>query len=148
MLRAKATQQVTAQVDERAEQVHALHILVGDEATAQAVLDQLANGTDFAALATAYSLDLSSRPAGGDLGWFPRGLLTTPEVETAAFNLQPGETSGIVASSLGFHIVQVVERQPARTLSPGSLQALRARAYREWLDRLLAQAEIQRFVTP
>lgn len=148
MLRAKMTQQVTAPVDERAEQVHARQILMADEATAQSVLELLQNGADFATLATAYSLDLSSRPAGGDLGWFPRGLLTAPEVEAAAFSLQPGETSAVIQSALGYHIVQVLERQPARELSPGALQALRTRAYQTWLDRLLAQTQVEKFITP
>ncbi len=147
-LRARMAEQVMAAVGETAEQVHAQALLVADASTAQALLDQLKGGADFASLALAYSLDLSSRAAGGDLGWFPRGGLTVPEVEEAAFALQPGETSEVIHSALGYHIVRVLERDPARPLSPGAAQALRARAYRDWLDGLLAKAAVEKFVAP
>lgn len=148
LLRARMAEQVTASVSENAEQVHARELLVADELTAQDLLAQIRAGGDFAALAAAYSLDLSSRPAGGDLGWFPRGLLTTPEVEQAAFNLQPGETSEVIHSALGYHLVQTLERDPVHSLSPAVEQALRARTYEVWLTGALAQAEIQKFVAP
>jgi parvulin-like peptidyl-prolyl isomerase len=109
---------------------------------------ELQAGADFATVALNYSRDLSSRAAGGDLGWFPRGILTVPEVEDAAFALQPGETSGIVQSSLGFHIVQTIERDPARPLSPAAAQVLRAAAFTAWLDELVAGAAIEQFIAP
>ncbi len=147
-LRVHLAEQITAQMGETVEQVHARALLVADEVTAQALLAQITAGADFASLAVAYSLDLSSRAAGGDLGWFPRGLLTAPEVEEAAFALQPGETSGVVHSALGYHIVQTLEHDPARPLSPGAAPALRARAYQLWLENLLAGAVIEKFVVP
>jgi hypothetical protein len=147
LLRARLAEQV-AVVSETAEQVHARAILVPAEDTAQLVLGQVQAGADFATLALQYSRDLSSRAAGGDLGWFPRGLLTVPEVEEAAFALQPGETSGVVASALGYHIVQVIERDPARALSPAARQSLRAAAYAGWLEARLAEASIQRHINP
>jgi parvulin-like peptidyl-prolyl isomerase len=146
-LRARMAAQV-ASVGEAGEQVHALMILVADEATANRLLDELNAGADFATLALNHSLDPSSRAAGGDLGWFPRGLLTMPEVEAAAFALQPGQTSSIVRSALGFHIVRTLERDPVRPLSPNAQQALQGRAYQTWLEGLLAKADIQKFVNP
>ncbi len=148
LLRASLTAQVTSAVGDTAEQVHALEILVPSEATARDLLAQLQAGKDFATLALAYSRDLSSRAAGGDLGWFPRGLLTVPEVEQAAFGLQPGETSGVVPSSLGFHIVQVIERDPARPLSPAAAQAIRAAAWAEWLQAEVAKAVVVDEIQP
>jgi parvulin-like peptidyl-prolyl isomerase len=147
LLRARLAEQVAA-VGETAEQVHARAILVPAEDTAQLVLGQVQAGADFATLAVQYSRDLSSRAAGGDLGWFPRGLLAVPEVETAAFALQPGETSDVIASELGYHIVQVIERDPARALSPAASQALRAAAYAGWLEARLAEASVQRHINP
>jgi peptidyl-prolyl cis-trans isomerase C len=148
LLRAALTAQVTAAVGDTAEQVHALEILVPSEATARDLLAQLQAGKDFATLALAYSRDLSSRAAGGDLGWFPRGLLTVPEVEQAAFGLQPGEISGVVHSSLGYHIVQVIERDPARPLNPAAAQAVRAAAWAEWLAAAFANAVVVDEITP
>ena len=148
LLRARMAGQVTAAIGETAEQVRARELLVADEAAAAELLAQIRAGADFGELAAAYSLDLSSRPAGGDLGWFPRGLLTVAEVEQAAFALQPGETSEVIQSALGYHLVQTLERDPARPLSPAAAQALREKTYRTWLEGLLAQAAIQRFVNP
>ncbi len=145
---ARAADWATASVGDNAEQVHARELLVADEATAQDLLTQIQSGADFATLAATYSLDLSSRPAGGDLGWFPRGLLTVPEVEQAAFSLQPGETSAIIPSALGYHLVQVLERDPVHPLSPAAGQALRAKVYHAWLVEVLAQAQIEKIISP
>ena len=148
LLRARLAERATQSLPDTAEHVHARAVLVTAADTAQAVLAELQAGADFATVALNYSRDLSSRAAGGDLGWFPRGVLTVPEVEEAAFALQPGETSGIVQSSLGFHIVQTIERDPARSLGPAAAQALRAAAFTAWLDDLVAAAAIERLVSP
>jgi len=140
--------QVAAGLPSTAEQVHARDILVTDEATAQTVLGALQAGSDFALLALNYSRDLSSRPAGGDLGWFPRGVLTEPDVETAAFALEPGQISAVIASPLGFHILQVLERDPARPLSPAAAETLRATAYAAWVQARLDAAVIVRPAGP
>lgn len=52
------------------EQIHARHILVASEATAANIKAQLDAGGDFAQLAADYSLDVTTRQTGGDLGWF------------------------------------------------------------------------------
>jgi parvulin-like peptidyl-prolyl isomerase len=148
LLRARLAERAIASQPDTVEQVHARAVLVTAEETAQTVLAELQAGADFATVALNYSRDLSSRAAGGDLGWFPRGILTVPEVEDAAFALQPGETSGIVQSSLGFHIVQTIERDPARPLSPAAAQVLRAAAFTAWLDELVAGAAIEQFIAP
>lgn len=147
-LRTQMADQVTANIGEQAEQVHARELLVADETMAQDLLTQIKGGKDFAELAVIYSIDLSSRIAGGDLGWFPRGLLTVPEVEQAAFTLQPGETSEVIHSVLGYHIVQTLEHDPVHPLSPGARQALLNRIYQSWLERQLADATIEKFIDP
>jgi len=148
LLRARLAAQVTASVGEAAEQVRAQVILVNDEATARRLLEQIRAGADFSALAVANSLDLSTRVAGGDLGWFPRGWLTMPEVEQAAFNLQPEETSDVIATSLGFCLVKVLERDPVRTLSPEARRALQARTYQNWLANERAGANVETLINP
>jgi parvulin-like peptidyl-prolyl isomerase len=140
------TERVVADVPESAEQVHARHILVDTAEEAKRIRTQLETGADFAALARAHSLDQSTRNNGGDLGYFPRGILVSTEVEDAAFSLQPGQFSDVVTSALGYHIVQVVERDPNRSISPENLQLLRERAVQEWVEGLWAHAEVQRFV--
>lgn len=94
-----------------AEQVHASHILVADEALAQQLLDELAAGADFAALALEHSIDTGSGSRGGDLGWFERGRMVAP-FEEAAFGTPAGELSDITATEYGYHIVWVTDYQP------------------------------------
>lgn len=148
LLRAQVTAQVRATVGDNAEQVRARLILVAEEATAQSLLAQLQAGADFATLAAQNSLDLSSRAAGGDLGWFPRGWLTLPEVEQVAFALETGQTSEVLATELGFAIVRAEEREAAHALSPEAAEALRQKAYADWLQAELAKATIETFVSP
>ena len=140
------TERVVAQVPETTEQVHARHILVETEEEARHLKSQLEAGADFAGLAKAHSKDKSTRDSGGDLGFFPRGILVASEVEEAAFSLQPGQVSGVVSSPMGFHIVQVVERDPNREVGSENLQLLREQAVQTWVEGLWTQAEIERFV--
>jgi parvulin-like peptidyl-prolyl isomerase len=140
------TERIVAEVSDSVEQVHARHILVDTAEEAKHIRAQLEAGADFAALAKAHSLDESTRDNGGDLGYFPRGILLSAEVEDAAFSLQPGQFSDVITSALGYHIVQVVERDPNRSISPENLQFLRERAVQEWVEGLWARAEVQRLV--
>ena len=87
--------------------IRAAHILVKTEAEALDILQQLHNGASFEELARKYSLDPSARN-GGDLGYFGKGDLL-PKFEEAVFNLKPGEISGVVKTSLGYHIIKRLE---------------------------------------
>jgi len=140
------TQRVVEGVSVTAEQVHARHILVDTPQEAERLLAQLQAGADFANLARTYSQDTSTRDSGGDLGFFPRGILVAPEVEDAAFALQPGQSSGVVTSALGYHIVQVIERDPARSVNAENLRLLQDRAVQQWIEQLWSQAAVERFV--
>ena len=129
-----------------AEQVHARHILVGNLELANSLREQVLGGADFGELAQQYSQDFSTGPSGGDLGWFPRGVLTIPEVETAAFSLPEGQISPVVQSFLGYHIVQTLEREDARPLTPSALEILRRKAVEEWLAQQMQTANIEIFI--
>ena len=82
-------------------------------AKALSLEEQLKKGADFAALARKYSEDPSAS-RGGDLGKLRRGE-SVPEFEKAAFSLKPGEISDLVRTQFGFHIVQVVSKEPEKT---------------------------------
>jgi hypothetical protein len=129
------------------EQVHARHILVASRTEAEELQGLLASGADFGTLARQVSLDIGTRPAGGDLGWFPQGYLWLPELEQAAFSLQPGEVSGIVESELGFHLVQTLERgeHPA---DADVQRWLREQTVRDWLEQQRSNAAIELFLSP
>ena len=104
------------------EEIRASHILLNtagkEEAAvrtqAEDLLKQLEAGTDFAMLATEFSEDAGTAANGGDLDYFSRGRMV-PEFETAAFALEPGQTSSIVQTQYGFHIIKVVDKRPAVT---------------------------------
>jgi parvulin-like peptidyl-prolyl isomerase len=148
MLATQMANRIAESVPAQAEHVHARHIVVSTLEEAQLVLSQLQAGGDFTSLARTYSQDMSTRDLGGDLGFFPLGVLTSKEVEAAAFALQPGQLSDIIQSELGYHIVQVVERVPDREIEPENLRLLRDQPVRAWLDELQASADIQVFVAP
>ena len=111
---------------QQGERVKASHILVRVQANADAaerekarakaagLLVELKSGKDFATLAKQYSDDPGSGAQGGDLGYFQRGQMVPP-FETAAFALPVGQTSDLVLSDFGFHIIRVIDRQPGRT---------------------------------
>src|SRR5262249_6306401 len=74
---------------------------------AQAVLERLKQGGEFAAVAKKESEDKGSAAGGGDLGCFGRGRMM-PEFENAAFSLRAGETSGEpVKTAAGYHVIRV-----------------------------------------
>jgi peptidyl-prolyl cis-trans isomerase SurA len=74
------------------------------------IQEMLKEGQDFTELARQYSEDPSVASNSGDLGWVSRGDLVK-EFEEVAFVLEEGETSDIVQTQFGFHIIQLVERQ-------------------------------------
>ncbi len=139
-------ERVTGSVPTTGEQVHARHILVQTEEEAQAILTRLQAGEDFAALASQLSQDENTKEAGGDLGFFHRGQLISPELEEAAFALQPGQTSGVVRSQFGYHIVQVLEKAPDRPLPPELLNALKEQAFARWMQEQWEGATVERFI--
>ena len=131
------------------EQVQARHILIkvdpkadpAQKAEARKKLEniqqKLHKGEDFAALAKAFS-ECPSGANGGDLGSFGRGQMVKP-FEDAAFASKPGEVSDIVETKFGYHLIEVMDKQPSTTIS-----------YKDVKDRLeqyLKQEKIQKKVT-
>jgi peptidyl-prolyl cis-trans isomerase SurA len=72
------------------------------------VIERLKAGEKFETLAETFSDDPGSGKQGGDLGWAKRGNFV-PEFEAAAYNLEPGEYSGIVETEFGYHLIQLLE---------------------------------------
>ncbi len=74
------------------------------------ILDSLKKGGDFEDFARRYSEDKGSAVAGGDLGFTRRGQFVK-EFEEAAYALKEGEISGLVETTFGIHIIQLIERR-------------------------------------
>ncbi len=106
------------------EQVKTRHILISVPAGADAktdaaakskaqdVLKQIQGGGNFADLAKKYSDDPGSKGQGGELPMVPTAQLD-PAYGKAAMALNPGQTSGLVRSQFGYHIIQTVQKQVA-----------------------------------
>lgn len=132
---------ITDAVPLTAEQVLARQILLLDLFSAERLLGQLEGGTPFETVAR------NNDPQGlGYLGWFPRGYLLQPEVEEAAFALQPGQFSQVVQSSLGYHLIEVLDRSPDRELTPQARLSLQLKALLDWLTSQRSQATIEIFL--
>ncbi|MGC8950378.1 foldase protein PrsA [Chloroflexus sp.] len=136
-----------------AEQVRARHILVAAtpeeaesrKATAEAILTELRNGADFAALARTRSDDPGSAAQGGDLGWAPRGVYVAP-FEEAIFSMQPGELR-LVQTDFGWHIIEVTGGPEVRSFedralldTPAGQEAFSA-TFLPWVAELRSAAE-------
>ena len=130
--------QIALGVPETADQAHARQILLYNSEQAADVLALLQGGRDFADLAEDYN-----PLTGGDLGWFPRGYLLVSAVEEAAFSLQPGQYSGVLETPVGFHIVQLIERDPQHLLSSAARQVLQTQAVQNWLAERRSASDIQ-----
>ncbi|MBI2680432.1 MAG: peptidylprolyl isomerase [Candidatus Solibacter usitatus] len=123
------------------ERVKARHILLNttgksaDEeakikAKAEDLLKQIKAKGDFAELAKKNSEDTTSARKGGELDWIVRGQTVKP-FEDAAFSLKPGETSGLIKTEYGYHIIQVEEHEQARLKSFDDVKALLTDEYRK-----------------
>lgn len=144
LLKEKLREFVGQQVPTSELQIRARHILVDTEEEANAVLQRLNQGEDFATVAMEVSQDTGSAELGGDLGWFAQGVMVAA-FDEAAFNLPVGEISEVVQSPYGFHIILVDERDEDRELDPDTLEQRKSEAFDTWLLDLEAEATIERF---
>ncbi|MFL5801151.1 MAG: peptidylprolyl isomerase [Roseiflexaceae bacterium] len=117
-VRQDLTTQMMARSNEKIDQVHVAHILVQTEDEAKKVLDRLAQGEQFEALAKELSKDPGSAEKGGDLGWIQRGQ-TVPEFDQAVFtDLKPGEiTKTAIQTQYGYHIIKVIGHEQRALMS-------------------------------
>jgi parvulin-like peptidyl-prolyl isomerase len=150
-----------AQYD-RPAQIRVSHILfrVGEgasaavaQAKARIVQARLADGGTFEDLARQYSDDPGSAERGGDLGFVSKGTLVK-EFEDVAWSLRPGQTSGLVKTQYGLHIIRVHEvKNAARAefdtvkeqIREQLLAGQREKAFAEWLEGQRKAARIERF---
>jgi foldase protein PrsA len=128
-------------------EVKASHILVDDEKTAKEVQKKLKEGGDFAKLAEEYSKDPGSKSKGGDLGFFGKGAMV-PEFEKVAFTLDKGETSDLVKSDYGVHIIKVTDKrenkfEDKKEQVEQELKQQKAKPITEILENLRKKADVK-----
>lgn len=130
----------------------ASHILFkpNDKKTAEKVLAEVKAGGDFAALAKKYSVDTATASKGGDLGWPTTPYV--PEFETALAKLKKGQTSALVQTPYGWHIIRVTDERKGKQQTLAEVKAQieqiiqqqrRADGYQKFLDDLKKKAKIE-----
>ncbi len=93
----------------------ASHILVASETEAKDISAELSKGKGFEELAREKSIDATAA-RGGDVGYFRKGQVI-PEFENTCFGMEPGQTSGIVHTQFGYHIIKLTDRK-RETIEP------------------------------
>ncbi|MGB0542083.1 MAG: peptidylprolyl isomerase [Longimicrobiales bacterium] len=114
-------QEARAQLEQRPKLMTIRQVVIQPTATeaaidsarvrAEALLERITGGEDFAELAREFSNDPGTAALGGDLGWFRRGRMVR-EFEEAAFSLLDGQVSDVVQTDFGFHIIRVERMRP------------------------------------
>ena len=116
-------------------------------AKAQELRKKIAEGADFAALASEESDDTGSKTAGGDLNFFKRGQMV-PQFEEAAFALKVGEISEPVKTPFGWFVLKVEDKRTRKPVDfevvRDKLQVVVARtAQLQLISSLRSQAKIE-----
>lgn len=134
---------------QRPAQVHIKQIVVAKRDDAERILQALKGGTPFETLAKKYSISPDSLQ-GGDIDYIAKGVVPAFD---SAFNLKPGQISGVIVSSYGFHILKLVDKRSATLLNfeqAESKIALRLQsqmqqeAFQNWLANAVRGAKIER----
>lgn len=140
LYREKVQKEVLKDLPRQEEMVWARHILVQDEATAQEVITKLDEGESWDKLAADYSTDTSNKDNGGDLGWFPKGVMD-PAFQEAAFSLQVGQVSQPVQSQFGWHVIQVLGHE-MHPLTDSQYQQAQSTKFQDWLTGVRDKSDI------
>lgn len=135
------------------EQVRASHILVKTKEEADAILKQLKNGGDFAAIAKEKNED-ATKDKGGDLGFFSEGQMVK-EFDEAVWKMKVGELSEPVKTQYGYHIIKLTDKKPAVNPTFDEKKAEIAKLLKsneanqkasEWLAKAKTDAKIENFL--
>jgi hypothetical protein len=146
--RQKVRETLEAEVGQSADQIHAAHILVSTKDLADSIYQQLQQpGASFEQIAKDESIDTTTAPNGGDLGWFPRGIMVSA-FDAVAFATQPGQISEPFQTQFGWHIVKVYEAEANRPLTDQEISQLKSKKVQDWLDEQKAAMKISSEVTP
>lgn len=138
---------VKAYYDEHSEelvQVKARHILVETEEEALKIKERLAQGEDFADLAKELSIDTGSAINGGEIDYFPMGVMVEP-FEEYAFTAEVNQVSDPIESDFGFHIIEVLDKKDGLEDSKDDiLNILKAEKFQEEKESLESSAKVKK----
>ncbi|TYB77703.1 peptidylprolyl isomerase [Maritimibacter fusiformis] len=126
---------------------NASHILVETEEEAAALIEELNDGADFAALAREHSTGPSGAE-GGALDWFGPGMMVEP-FEVAVTDMEVGEVAGPLQTQFGWHVVKLNDTREApvpelEAVRGEIIEALENEAVEAALAEMLEGAEVER----
>jgi len=142
ILRLRLHEYLAERMSTVAEHVHLHAIMLETYEDAEKVRARWEAGEDFADLAREVSLDWESGEKGGDIGWFPRGVLDYG-FERVAFDLSTDNVSEILPTPEGYYLLMVSEKADAREIDENFLQVLKGRALEVWLSEEMQFHEIK-----
>lgn len=126
--------------------IKARHILLESEEKGELVLKKLKDGEAFEELVNRYSKDTETLANGGELQPFQRGS-NPKEFDDAVFELKEGETSALIRSEGGIHIVEVQERKDTfEDLKPGLVKLIEDKEYIDHVEKIQEEAKIETFL--
>lgn len=134
---------------QRPARIRLRQIVLEKEEDAQHIVDELANGTDLGVLAKKFSV-APEAAVGGDTGWIYKGTL---DIFDQAFKMPLHQRSKILKSPYGYHIYEVLQKEPEGQLSFQEARAkIRAqlleqrehRAYAAWLEEQVRKSSVKR----
>ncbi len=143
LYRQKVLDYVARDVTSVQDEVWARHIVLADQAAAQAALARLKGGQDWTTVCAQVSIDTATKDTGGNLGWFPKGM-QDPALETAAFALTVGQISDPIQTKAGWEIIQLVGHE-TRSLDSTTLDTLKNDLFTSWLTNAKTKYTINTF---
>ena len=143
LYRQKMTDYINRDISDVQDEVWARHIVLPDQAAAEAALARLKGGEDWTKVAAQVSTDTNTKDTGGDLGWFPKGIQDAA-LEKAAFSLPVGQVSDPVQTAAGWEIIQVVGHE-MRPLDANMLAQLKTAEFNTWLTGVKAKVTITKY---
>ena len=141
-------EEINAEYEKLKKEIHARHILLEDEKTAEEIIEQLKAGEDFTKLAIENSIEPIAKQTFGDLGWFGPGKMVKP-FEDAVFALPVGEISKPVKTSNGYHVIEVLEtrdvevKKTLEEMKPELENKVKEEQFNEKIGDLLKNAGIE-----
>ncbi|MDX8394835.1 MAG: peptidylprolyl isomerase [Mariprofundaceae bacterium] len=131
------------------EHIHARHILVRTEKLAKRLRNKLLSNkyNKFETFAAEHSIDDSNKSRGGNLNWFPRGVMVKT-FEKAAFSLaKVGDISAPIKTEFGWHIIELLGKRPIKHQSFESahdeiVSLLQQQTMDAWIDQLISKANV------
>ncbi len=135
------------------------HVLVADEETAKKVISEIKGGLSFEKAVEKYSTDTMTKNNKGNFGAVTKTAIEQmfgPDFSAAVFSLKEGEISSKpLVSSMGYHVVKLIKKEPARLLSleeaketikNAVTQQKQNEIYTKWIEEVKKKAKIKRYI--